>query len=183
MEVVGFLDDDPALTNRHLNGIPVLGKLSDVSAIPHDAVVIGIGDNQVRRQLFLELSSKGEKIATVIHPGATIARDVRIGRGTVVFAGVVVNTGSVIGENVILNTACTVDHDCKVRSHAHICPGAHLGGTVTVGEGAFVGIGSTIIHNRTVGEWSIVGGGAAVVRDVPSRTTAVGVPTRTIHKS
>jgi sugar O-acyltransferase (sialic acid O-acetyltransferase NeuD family) len=180
MELIGFLDDDPSVRRQHIMGKPVLGTVADLNQIPHDAIVIGIGDNEVRRQLFEKFSTQGETFITVIHPHATIASEVTVGLGTVVFAGVVVNTGTKISDNVILNTACTVDHDCLVDSHAHICPGAHLGGTVRIGEGAFVGIGCAIIHNRNVGEWAIVGGGAAVTKDVPTRTTVVGVPARVI---
>ncbi len=182
IELVGFLDDDQGHANRKIQGKSVLGRICDLKDIPHDAIVIGVGDNQIRRRLFHDLSVKDEKIMTVIHPHATIARDVKMGRGTVVFAGVVVNAGSVIGNDVILNTGSTVDHDCTVKSHAHICPGAHLGGTVRVGEGAFVGIGSTVIQDRTIGAWSTVGGGSAVIRDVPPNTTVAGVPAVVLRK-
>jgi sugar O-acyltransferase (sialic acid O-acetyltransferase NeuD family) len=182
LDVVGFLDDDPALVNKRILGKPVLGKLEDLTTVSHDAVVIGIGDNELRRRLFEELSSQGETLATIVHPRATMARNVKMGRGTVVFAGVVVNTGSKIGDNVILNTGCTVDHECEVKSHTHVCPGAHLGGAVTIGEGAFIGIGSTIIHNKRVGDWATVGGGALVIRDVSPRTTVVGVPAHVLNR-
>jgi sugar O-acyltransferase (sialic acid O-acetyltransferase NeuD family) len=182
MELVGFLDDDPTMRHLHILGKPVLGTISDIKRIPHEVVVIGIGDNEDRQKLFEDLSKQGEKFITVIHPHATVARDVKMGRGTVVFGGVVVNTGAKIGDNVILNTGCTVGHDCTVGPHAHICPGAHLGGTVLVRKGAFVGIGSAIIQGKTIGEWAIVGGGSTVTKDVPPRTTVVGVPAQVMKK-
>jgi sugar O-acyltransferase (sialic acid O-acetyltransferase NeuD family) len=178
LDLVGFLDDDPMLLNRRFLGRPVLGSFADLGNVPHDAVVVGIGDNETRRRLFEELESKGENLVTVIHPHARIAHDVNINKGTVVFAGAIVNTGSVIGKNVILNTGCTVDHDCGVHSHAHVCPGAHLGGNVTVGEGAFLGIGCSISHGMKLGEWSTIGAGSVVIRDIAPEATAVGVPAR-----
>jgi len=182
MELVGFLDDDPAMKGIHLLGKPVFGSTSEVARIPHDGVVVAIGDNGDRCKLFETLSARGEKLMTVIHPNATIAPDVKVGRGSVIFAGVVVNTGANIGDNVILNTGCTVGHDCTIGLHVHICPGAHLGGTVRVRKGATVGIGSSIIQGRTIGEWSIVGGGSAVIHDVAPRTTVVGVPTLEVKR-
>ena len=183
LELVGFLDDDPSMRGMHHLGKPVFGTISAVGQIPHDVIVIGIGDNEDRRKHFEILSAKGEKLMTVIHPHATIAPDVKVGRGTVIFAGVVVNTGATIGDNVILNTGCTVGHDCTVGLHVHIGPGAHLGGTVRVRKGAFVGIGSSIIQGKTIGEWSIVGGGSTAIKDVPPRTTVVGVPAQEIKKN
>ncbi len=177
-ELLGYLDDDPGLVRRKILGRPVLGSLAELSRVPHEAVVIGIGDNETRARLFRELKERGETFATVIHPQSIIAHDVKIGKGTVIFAGAIVNTGTVIGENVILNTGCRVDHNCTVSSHVHICPGTSLGGGVAVGEGAFLGIQSTVIHYKNVGAWATVGGGAAVVRDIPPHATAVGVPAR-----
>ena len=182
MELLGFLDDDPAMNQQSIFGKPVFGPLYEIEHIPHDMVVIGVGDNEDRQKLFEELSKRGEKLVTVIHPNATVAHDVKMGRGTVVFAGVVVNTGAKIGENVILNTGCTVGHDCTVGPHATIGPGAHLGGAVRIRKGAFVGIGSSILQTRIIGEWAIVGAGAVVLKDVPPRTTFVGVPAHAIKK-
>lgn len=179
-ELLGYLDDDPGLIRKRILGRPVLGTLTEVSQIPHEAVVIGIGDNETRARLFRELKERGEVFASVIHPQSIIAHDVKIGRGTVIFAGAIVNTGTVIGEDVILNTGCRVDHNCTVESHVHICPGTSLGGGVTVGEGAFLGIQSTVIHYRSVGAWATIGGGAAVIKDVPPHVTAVGVPARAL---
>jgi acetyltransferase-like isoleucine patch superfamily enzyme len=54
------------------------------------------------------------------------------------------------------------------------------GGEVTVGEGTFVGIGATVIPGRALGDWSTVGAGSLVSKDIPAGVTAVGVPARVI---
>ena len=177
-EVVGFLDDNPALAGQMRLGLPILGAISTLAQYRHDGCVIGIGDNRLRQRLFDQLRAQGEQIVTIIHPRAVIASDVTVGAGAVIFAGVVVNTGSTIGENVVLNTGCTVDHHNIIADHAHIAPGAHLGGDVRIGEGAFIGIGVTVMPQRCVGAWSVVGAGALVHRDVPGGVTAIGVPAR-----
>jgi acetyltransferase EpsM len=41
-----------------------------------------------------------------------------------------------------------------------------------------IGAGTTIIPNRRVGDWSKVGAGATVIQDIPSYSTAVGLPAR-----
>ncbi len=177
---IGFLDDDPTLSGMNILDLDVLGTISDLDRVGHDAVIVAIGDNRIRARIYHWATSRAERLVNAIHPSAILAPDVRIGQGVMICAGVVVNPVTVLGDNVILNTGCTVDHHNEIGPHAHLGPGVHTGGNVRVGKGAFVGIGSAIIPGRSIGDWSIVGGGAAVVRDIPPSTSAVGVPARAI---
>ena len=178
---IGYLDDDPEAHGQLRLGLPVLGALADAARIPHDALIVAIGSNRVRRDLFARLEQQDARFAIARHPSAVIAPDVRIGPGTVICARVVVNPGAVVGANVILNTACTVDHHNRIGNHVHIAPGVHLGGDVHVGEGTLVGIGATVMPQRSVGAWSVVGAGALVNRDLPDGVIAVGVPARIVR--
>jgi sugar O-acyltransferase (sialic acid O-acetyltransferase NeuD family) len=178
----GYLDDDPALKGQRLLGLPVLGRLTRLFEIPHEAVLVAIGDNATRQSIFDQLLIQGERSIIARHPSAVIAPDVRIGPGTMICAGVVVNPGSTIGANVILNTGCTVGHHNHIGDHAHIAPGVHLGGgDVHIGEGTLVGIGATVMPQRQVGAWSIVSAGAVVHSDVKDGIVVAGVPARAIR--
>jgi len=178
MEIVGFLDDDAALTGTKVMGLNVLGKLADLPAMPHDSIILGIGDNAVRARLYAELISAGKRFVTAIHPSAVLAPDVIVSQGAVLCAGVVINTGGRVGENAILNTCASLDHHSVMEAHSHVAPGVHLAGNVRVGEGALVGIGSCAVPGVQIGAWSVVGAGTAVTRDVPSRATVGGVPAK-----
>lgn len=178
VQPIGYLDDNPSLTGQMRLGVPILGTVCDLPMIEHDALVIAIGNNGVRSRLYTTWQQQGYRFATVCHPRATVAPDVCVGAGTVIFAGVVVNTGSTIGANVILNTGCTVDHHNRIGDHVHIAPGVHLGGDVQIGEGTLVGIGATVMPQRVVGRWAVVGAGALVCQPVAEQTTVLGVPAR-----
>jgi sugar O-acyltransferase (sialic acid O-acetyltransferase NeuD family) len=178
MEIVGFLDDDPALKGQRVLGLPVLGGLSDLPAVAHDCLAIGIGHNDIRARLFAELSAARKRFVTAIHPAAVLAPDVVVGAGAVLAAGSVANPGARIGDNAILNTCASIDHHCQLAAHAHIAPGAHLAGNVRVGEGAFVGVGACVVPGVSIGAWSVIGAGAAVTADVPERATVGGVPAK-----
>ena len=173
---IGFLDDDPTLRAKSFLGIPVLGLVDRLASIAHDAVILAIGNNRIRQTIFQRLLNNGENFANAVHPSAIIGTGVGLETGIVICAGVVINTGTKVGQNVILNTGCTVDHHNIIENHAHIAPGVHLGGDVTIGKGTLVGIGATVMPQRQVGCWSKVGAGAVVTRNVPAETTVVGIP-------
>jgi acetyltransferase EpsM len=179
-EPIGYVDDNAALAGAAFLGLPVLGGLDALTRMPHDAVIVAIGDNDIRRSVFDALERRGERFAVARHPSAIIARGVSIGRGTVVCAGTIVNTATGIGANVILNTGCSIDHHSQIADHVHIGPGVRAGGGATVNVGALVGIGATIMPGRAIGEGSIVGAGALVHDDVDDYTIVVGVPARRV---
>lgn len=177
-QIEGFFDD--GLTRgAQVLGVPVLGPLSEATSLPQDCwLFVSIGDNRRRAEVFRELS--GRRLATLIDPHAIIDETVVVGEGTVIMPGVVVNVDTRIGRNCILNTSCSVDHDGLLEDHAHICPGAHLAGTVRVGEGAMIGTGVSVIPGIQIGAHTVVGAGAAVVRNLPAGVRAMGVPARVV---
>lgn len=183
VEPVGFLDDDPALAGARPLGLCVWGPLAALATTPHDAVILGIGSNVVRKRLYLELAARGERFILAIHPGATIGGGVTLGSGVVVCAGAIINTGAHIGANVIINSGAIVEHHNHVGDHAHIAPGARLGGDVRVGEGTLVGIGAIVLPQQQVGDWCIVGAGAVVLRPVADGLTVAGVPAQPVGAS
>jgi sugar O-acyltransferase (sialic acid O-acetyltransferase NeuD family) len=175
---IGYLDDNPALGQSQALGLPVLGCIAQIGQIPHEGVVVAVGNNAVRERLSRQLAAGGEKLASAIHPAAVIGLDVEIGPGSTVSAGVILNPGARIGAGVILNTGCTVDHHNRIGDYSHIAPGAHLGGDVVIGQGCLVGLGAAVLPQRQIGAWSVIGAGAVVTQDIPAYATAVGVPAR-----
>ena len=146
--------------------------------IQADGFIVAIGGNVMRARYFAEYVEAGYQPVSVEHPSIIVGKDVEIGDGTFLAAGVVINAGARIGANSILNTGCTVDHDCLIGAHSHIGPQAALCGGVRLGTGVLLGVGSCVAPLASVGEWSVVGAGAAVVDELPSHSVCIGVPAR-----
>lgn len=176
VQPIGFVDDDPTRQETCVLDLPVFGPVVSLAMLDHDALILGVGNNKVRRQLYQMLSGQGYQFATAVHPRAIVAPDVAIGCGSLICAGAVINTGTTIGSNVIINTAATVDHGSQLGDHVHIAPGVHMGGDVQIGEGTLIGIGAIVMPQRRVGTWAVVGAASLVHSDVGDQTTVFGLP-------
>jgi UDP-N-acetylbacillosamine N-acetyltransferase len=143
-------------------------------------LVLGIGDNKIRENLYNKCKSSNINIETLIHPTSTLSNNVTIGEGTVIMANVVINADSYIGKGCILNTSCVIEHDNIINDFVHISPKVACAGKVQIGQSTHIGIGSSIIQNITIGSHSIIGAGSVVVEDIDSYTLAYGNPCKHI---
>jgi sugar O-acyltransferase (sialic acid O-acetyltransferase NeuD family) len=176
-EVVFYDDAYPTLTRNGSFRVAGDTKALLSSGLP---VVVGIGNNQTRLEKSVMLQQQGVELAIVCHPAAVISHDVVLGAGTVVFAGAVINSGALLGRSCIVNSMAVVEHDCQLADAVHLSPGVCLGGGCKLGAGAWVGIGASVRHLMTLGEFSVVGAGAAVVKPVLARQIVAGVPAQLI---
>lgn len=189
-EVIGFVDSNPAMHGRRVDGLEVLGKpdtlrdVRDRQSVQH--AIVAIGHNGVRRAIADRLENWGFELINAIHPSANLARNVSLGRNIVIAAGALICAHCQIGDSVILNTGCIIDHESLIGTATHVCPGARIAGRVMIESGAFVGIGATVIQSIRVGYEAVIGAGAVVIEDVAPMSTVVGVPAREIkslHKT
>ena len=165
-----------AFVDERLAGTTVLGirVVASLAAVDHDAVIVAIGDNVVRRRVTESLS--GERIATAIHPFSSVAPSATVGEGSMISAGAIVCPRASLGRGVLLNTKASVDHDSVIGDFAHISPGATVGGICRIGAEALIALGATVVSQCSVGARTVIGAGAVVIRDIGDDVTAFGVP-------
>ena len=176
---IAFLDDD--ITKKQSMGIKIIGKSADALEFMNNyEIIVGIGDNKARKKIQIHLESIGANMPVLIHPNAVVSDEVEIGAGTVIMAGTVINCSTKIKKGCIINTGATVDHDNLIEDFVHISPGCHLAGNVKLGQGCWLGIGSSVSNNISITKDSIVGAGAIVVKDIIESGTYVGVPAKKV---
>ena len=176
---VCFFDDAwPGLTmNGHW---PVVGSSAELldSLEEYDGVVVGIGDNQIRRQKLRDLDAVGASVVSVIHPAAKVSPYVKLGRGVVVFANAVINADVVVGPGAIINTGSVIEHDCHVGECSHISPNATLAGGVILGQQVWIGANACVKQLISIGDEVVVGMGSVVLQNVVSGMVVAGNPAK-----
>jgi len=73
----------------------------------------------------------------------------------------VVGSSATLGTHVVVMPQVVVTHDCRVDDFATLCAGVVLGGSVTVGRAAYLGMGSSVRERVAIGPRATLGMGAA----------------------
>ena len=119
-----------------------------------------------------------------------IFSDVKIGKNCNICAHVLMENGVVVGDNVTIKSGVqlwdgviveddvfigpnvTFSNDLYPRSKVHL----EVHPKTIIRKGASIGANSTIVANRTIGEYSMIGAGSVITRDVPPYTLWYGCP-------
>lgn len=185
INVLGFLDDNPALEGCDFYRKPVLGFVDDWANFLDAEFVIGIASPWIKEKIIGRMEAQGKpKFATLIDPAAQVdLSETVIGAGSVICAGTVCTADTTIGSHCIINKLCSIGHDASIHDFATLSPQVMLGGHSIVGRGAEIGAASLVRQGLTVGAGSVVGMGAVVTKDVPPGVTVVGNPARALGAS
>ena len=180
VETVFYDDRYPEL--QRVGETRVLGTCADACdpASP-DQAFVAIGENRTRALLIQKLLNAGKTLATILHPSCILSPNCQVLEGTITISGSVINRGASIGRGVILNTLSSAGHDCRLGDFSQLGPGVNLGGGAVLGTGAFLGIGAKVVPGVTIGEWTVVGAGSVVLKDLPPYTFCYGTPARVIR--
>lgn len=180
--LLGFIDDDESIQGTNVNGYMVLGTTENVLKYPDAYYVCAVGASRTREKIISKIKAVKPdiKFGTVIDPSVEISDIVTIGEGTIICAHTIITVNISIGNHVIINLDCTIGHDAILNDFVTLYPSVNVSGITNIGHAAELGTGIQIIQGKTVGDYSIVGAGAVVVKDIPAKCTAVGSPAKPI---
>jgi len=113
--------------------------------------------------------------------GYSIGRDVFIGEDLIISdnlhdKNIIIRDRASIAPRVTLVTS-SGPNSSRIRPYVKV-----VNGCVRIEQDAWIGTGSIILPNITIGKGAVVGAGAVVTKDVPPYTVVVGVPANAIKK-
>jgi sugar O-acyltransferase (sialic acid O-acetyltransferase NeuD family) len=184
-DIVGLLDDNKDIVGMTVDGAPVLGSLDDAQKYTHAFLLVCIASGRTRELVVERLTGVGiteARFATAIDPSVQNTEGCQVGRGSILLRNVTLTASVTLGSHVVAMPSVTFTHDADVADFATFAAGVSLGGGVRVGRTAHLGMNSSVRELTSVGAYSLVGMGAAVMSNIPDGETWGGVPAHKIER-
>ena len=145
--------------------------------------------------------------SAIVDDGAKIGINTRVWHFVHVCSGAQIGEGCSLGQNVFVGNKVTIGNNVKVQNNVSVYDNVHIEDDVFCGpsmvftnvynprsfierkteyrdtivkKGATLGANCTIVCGVTIGEYSLVGAGAVINKDVPAFALMVGVPAKQI---
>lgn len=145
--------------------------------------------------------------SAIIDDGAKIGDNTRVWHFVHVCSGSKIGAGCSLGQNVFVGNKVTIGNNVKVQNNVSVYDNVHIEDDVFCGpsmvftnvynprsfierkteyrdtlvkKGATLGANCTIVCGVTIGEYSLIGAGAVINKDVPCFALMVGVPAKQI---
>jgi len=183
LEIVAYGDDNPQKTADHIDGAPVFGQKDLLNFAKQNNIklaITAIGNNAARAGKYNLLKNTGFQMISIVHPQALIDTKVSYGDNVIIEMGTAIHTNSKIGNNVFLGGEALIGHHNIIGDHVLVGGNVSFGGSVVVEDYVSLGVGASIKPGIRLGKGSVIGVGAAVIKDVEPGTTVVGVPAKPI---
>jgi acetyltransferase-like isoleucine patch superfamily enzyme len=151
-------------------------------------LVLGEGA-RIRSGTVLYAGSRiGRRFETGHH--VVIREQNRLGDDVSVWSNSVIDYGCVIGDRTKIHSNCYVAQFTDLERDVFLAPGVTIANDLfpgfeesaramrgpSIGAGAQIGVGVTILPYVRIGEHAIIGAGSIVTRDIPPFTVAYGAP-------
>lgn len=177
--VKGFLVDE--WNEKNVNGpinnynIPVY-LLSEYQISKNDVAMLAVGDPYAKRKVVENVKHAGLKFESFVHSSVLIAKNVKLGIGTIVCPNVVLSCETTIGDYVIINIGSTIGHDSIIGDFTTLSGHVDITGDCCVDENVFMGSHAALVPNTKVEKGAKVAAGSIGVRKVREGITIIGVP-------
>jgi acetyltransferase-like isoleucine patch superfamily enzyme len=163
---------------------PFLKRLGRGSVIRRPILVSNPGCIEIGERVLIR---EGARLEVIALPGQPTPR-LRIGAGT----NIEQNVHIVCHHRVVIGPNVSVTANCAIVDTTHpfegLAPGQKIGAGIAadaafveIGEGAFLGIGTVVLPNVTIGPGAVIGANSVVTQSLPAHCCAAGAPARVLR--
>ena len=109
-------------------------------------------------------------------------------KGVVIAAGARITNSCRFGHFVIVSFNSTIGHDCILENYVSVMPGANVSGCIHLKQGAYIGTNAAILPGKSpeqlkyLGENSVIGAGALVVKHTEPNKVYIGSPAKELSR-
>lgn len=181
-EVFFVLDEEYIPADREISGYRVF-SIDDICSEFSKAeveLVVAVGEPETRKRVYQSIIEKDIRLGRVIDPSVKLHEDTVLGNGVILLRGCILSANVTIGDNSALSFGVILGHDNQVKEHVYLAPGVKTGGFVVWDTCSFGGLSASVCQGVKIGENTIVGQGAVVLKDVGRTQTVVGNPAKSI---
>jgi len=183
-DLLGFVEKDSSRIGERVHNIKIISSddlfLEFAKHYRSLGVVIPQGFPNIKTRIYTKLMEHqaGNLVfPNLIHP--TIDTEnirLEIGIGNIICRNSLISIDVRIGNFNLINANADIGHDVVVGDFCVINSLTMIAGCVEISNGVTIGAGSSIYQGLKIGNEAVVGIGSSVIRDVPEKTTAMGVP-------
>ena len=164
-EVIAFCIEEKLLERENFDDKPLrkFESIENEFSTESHSIFIAVGNNEVRKRLFLDAKTKGYNIARYISSKCRYWENLEVGENIFIDEGCVLQPFVKIKDNSILFTS-DLGHHTDIGKHS-LLSGSKTGGNVRIGENCYIGLNASIKQNIVIADNTVVGMGCAIEKD------------------
>jgi sugar O-acyltransferase (sialic acid O-acetyltransferase NeuD family) len=139
--------------------------------------------NRLRAAKYAQMKALGYELVSYISSRCTYLATDPPGDNCFILEDNTVQPFVRIGANVTLWSGNHIGHDTTIADHCFISSHVVVSGHVRIEQGCFLGVNATLRNGITIGEFSIVGAGALLMKSTRPHSVHVGQRAERLAKS
>ncbi len=181
-KIKGFLDTRPDELDGFDYDTKILGDAEHYTVKENDVFIGAIGNPAEKLHYYNPILNQEGRFINIIHPKASIGKNVRIGTGNIVAPFASITCDAQVGNHVALLSFSNAGHDTVIGDCCQISSHCGINGEVRIDNKVFLGSHVCIVPQVVVGAGAYVGAGSVVLKNVEPNAKVFGNPALTIGK-
>ena len=182
-DVLGFACHSEFKESDEIYGLPLIA----IEDLPPDEtetfVAIGYKNmNKMRQSVYEEIKSLGFRLASFIHPRATISATAEFGDNVFVFEENTIQPYVKIGNNTVLWSGNHIGHHSSIGNHCFISSHVVVSGSCKIGNNVFVGVNATFHDSLEIADECLIGAGTLITKSTKPKEVFLASRTKPFPK-